>query len=308
MAGLLQRKREESVIHGTAPRARPRAHAAPLTRARAARPRGTCRRTPPGAHPPHAAVHGCRWARAAHAQPCTQPHTHTHTPRCCSPPGTHLGTLRTHKQPLTRPCCPPKTHPIACPWVPGSLHALPMPRGDTVHPTCPSAACSRASPRRVPKRTAAPSKPPPAPARGPSQPSVFQALAQTQPRAWAQHGDSVPQPGGGRASRERGRLAQVARDGQPAQGRGVGATLARAVWAGEMGARGGGASSSLPAPCPPPRHGSGLDTRLPRERPARATRLPSPASSRQAGQGMRRADRQGWAASSSLGGGVPLGH
>lgn len=44
---------------------------------------------------------------------------------------------------------------------------------------------------------------------GPSLPSVFQALAQTQPWAWAQRGDSIPQLGGGRASCERGLLAQV---------------------------------------------------------------------------------------------------
>lgn len=109
-----------------------------------------------------------------------------------------------------------------------------MPRGDSVP--------------RVPKHPAAPSKPPPAPARGPSQTSTFQALAQTQPRAWAQHRDSVPSLAVA-VPAVRGRLAQVARDGQPARGGGVGATLARTVWARGMGVRGGGASSSLPAPC-----------------------------------------------------------
>lgn len=113
VAGLLQRKREESVTHGAAPRARPRAHAAPLARCT---PPGTCSARP-RAHTPR-------------TQPCTgvgghvrrmpsRAHSHTHTPPTVllaswhtpgHPQDTHTATntalLPTRSLPYSLSCAP----------------------------------------------------------------------------------------------------------------------------------------------------------------------------------------------------------
>lgn len=122
------------------PTAQPPAHARGHTRHRshAARPRATCSARPR--------------AHAPRTQPCTGvgghvrrmpgcARSHTTPPRCCSPPGTHLGTLRAHTQPLTRPCCPPEAHPTAYPvpqGCPAAPTRCPCP-GVTACPGCPNA-------------------------------------------------------------------------------------------------------------------------------------------------------------------------
>lgn len=99
-----------------------------------------------------------------------------------------------------------------------------------------------------------------------------------------------PQPGGGRASRER--PPGTSGTGRPArEGRRRGSHARLRC----LGRRDGSAglrcqqlpASSLPAPCPPLHHGSGLATRCQGET-SPGHPLPCPASSRQAGQGMGR--------------------
>lgn len=135
------------------------------------------------------------------------------------------------------------------------------------HPSCPGTAAwsqhhrQQGLPGQVPKRCAAPLKPPSMPAWGLGQQSVFQALAQTPLWAQVQHGDSILHPWQSPvpAARE---AAWHRRPGSSLSDRGwrCGAGLTHAVWADRQDpGMGRSTRSSLPAlppsvPQPRPEH------------------------------------------------------
>lgn len=193
--------REKKALSTAQPHAHPRLHAP---------------RVPTRTHPTHRAVHGCRWARAAHAHQ----HTRTHISWCCSPPAPRGEAV--HPSPAARS---QQLHPAGCS---NALRPL-RSRRPRQHRDRACQASSRHWPRLSHGH---------GPSVGIASPSLVVAVPAVREASWHKCREMTSLQGGRRGS--------------------------LAVWACRMAVWGRGASSSLPAPCPPPHHSSGLGTCLPR--------------------------------------------